>query len=196
MPGLAFLGDLQQVARGHSNDMANDGRVEHNHRMPEQACCWQSLGENVGAGGSTADLHRAFMASPEHRDNILSPYFSEVGVGVERRGDRLWVTQVFRQPQWAPPPPAWVPPPPPPPEPPPLPPPVDDWKPPAPSPPEPPPATPAVPPPSPEPPRPPETPPRACPDATSVVLVKLQAEVTRTPYWLVVAEICAPGLRD
>jgi hypothetical protein len=40
----------------------------------------------------------AFMQSPGHRANILDSDFTEIGIGVVVTSDRIWVTQVFREP--------------------------------------------------------------------------------------------------
>jgi uncharacterized protein YkwD len=56
-----------------------------------------ALGENIAYGYSTAaDVVRAWMNSPGHRANILSPNFREIGVavGVDAFG-RLFFTQNF-----------------------------------------------------------------------------------------------------
>jgi hypothetical protein len=59
---------------------------------------WQSLGENVGSGLAAGAIAAAFMGSTEHRVNILSPVFKQVGVGVVAANGLLWVTEDFRQP--------------------------------------------------------------------------------------------------
>lgn len=46
------------------------------------ANAWCHLGENVGAGPSVESIEPAFMASPEHRANILNPVYDHVGTGV------------------------------------------------------------------------------------------------------------------
>ncbi len=56
---------------------------------------WRVLGENVGFGGDVRSLHKAFMESPAHRDNILFDRYRHVGVGVKRSGGLMWVTVVF-----------------------------------------------------------------------------------------------------
>lgn len=99
--GLAALrvaGDLRAVARRHSARMADRGRVSHNDRLGEDVTGWRRTGENVGRGPDAPTVHRAFMDSSSHRRNVLSPHYREVGIGVERRGDTIWVTQVFREP--------------------------------------------------------------------------------------------------
>ncbi len=58
------------------------------------------IGENLAAGQSTAaQVMNEWMNSEDHRDNILNPYFTELGVGI-RTGGRFgtyWV-QEFGQP--------------------------------------------------------------------------------------------------
>lgn len=95
---LAARDDLVDVARRHSEDMATQHRLYHNPSLQSQVTGWQRVGENVGTGSDVASVHDAFMQSPVHRDDILSPYFTEVGIGVVWDGSTLWVTEVFRQP--------------------------------------------------------------------------------------------------
>ena len=40
-------------------------------------------------------FHRIWMKSSGHRKNILNPNFSKIGVGVKRRGNRFYATQLF-----------------------------------------------------------------------------------------------------
>ncbi len=92
---LVVYGDLVSVARQHSQDMANKGTIWHASDTPYKISGWTVYGENVGMGGSEPDLHRAFMNSPEHRDNILDAEFNEVGVGVVWKNNVLYVTEIF-----------------------------------------------------------------------------------------------------
>lgn len=93
-----LVADLVAVARAHAEDMADQNRLHHNSRLPDQVEDWESLGENVGRGDSVDDIHRAFMESPTHRAEILSTRSTQVGVGVVEREGVLWVVQVFREP--------------------------------------------------------------------------------------------------
>lgn len=78
--------------------MADDGRLSHNPDLGNAVGGWQAIGEVVGYDISVDAIHRAFTASPAHRAKILSSTYTEMGVGVERRGERFWVTEVYRQP--------------------------------------------------------------------------------------------------
>lgn len=99
LPALRRAADLQAVARRHAARMADRGALYHNPQLGSEVSGWSKLGENVGRGPDAGAVHDSFMASPSHRDNVVSAAFVEVGVGVERRGDVLWVTQVFRVPE-------------------------------------------------------------------------------------------------
>jgi hypothetical protein len=95
---LRVAQDLTSVARRHSVRMADRGELSHNPNLGGEVSGWDRVGENVGRGPDASAIHRSLMGSASHRDNILAPDYREVGVGVERRGDTLWVTQVFRDP--------------------------------------------------------------------------------------------------
>lgn len=57
------------------------------------------IGENLAAGQQTpAEAVRAWMDSPSHRDNIMHPDFTELGVAVRLGGDYgiVWVQEFGR----------------------------------------------------------------------------------------------------
>ena len=88
---------LSKVARTHARVMANDNSLFHQStgKLTSRVTRWRTLGENVGMGGTVSQLHRAFMASPGHRANILSGSFKHVGVGTVEKNNTLFVTVVF-----------------------------------------------------------------------------------------------------
>lgn len=103
-------GDLDAIARDWSLRMARDGQLRHNSDLADQACCYDRLGENVGryayAGGVvTADhlaaiadsLHRTWLSSATHRQNLDDTGWDDIGVGIVVRGDTVWATVVFRE---------------------------------------------------------------------------------------------------
>jgi uncharacterized protein YkwD len=92
--------DLMRVAQRWANWMAAHHSLRHNPYLGSQVHGWQSLGENVGKGGSESAIQHAFMNSTGHRDNILSRDFRQVGIGAARGSDgRLYVDEVFRTPR-------------------------------------------------------------------------------------------------
>lgn len=96
---LVWSEELAQVARRHSQRMANEDHLHHNPNLRYEVGNWEVLGENVGYGPGVGDLHQAFMNSQSHRANILDSVYTQVGVGTVWRDGTLWVTQVFRKPQ-------------------------------------------------------------------------------------------------
>lgn len=99
LPPLAVYGDLTSVARGQSVRMGQQNLLYHNPNLTTEVTNWQSVGENVGYGGSVGAIHDALANSPGHRANMLSSTFTQVGIGTYwAPTGRLWVTQVFRKP--------------------------------------------------------------------------------------------------
>lgn len=97
LPPLKLFADLTSVARNHSEQMAAQQQLSDDNNLANEVQNWQSLGGNAGEGPSVDQVHAAFMASPTHRDNILDPNFTDLGIGVVWTGSTLWVTEVFRQ---------------------------------------------------------------------------------------------------
>ncbi|HEY4409879.1 MAG TPA: CAP domain-containing protein [Acidimicrobiia bacterium] len=96
---LSSAGDLQSLAQQRANQMAGSGVLAHTQNLGSKVSNWQRLGENVGRGPNLTDIETAFMNSPAHRENILDPTFTQIGVGVTFDGARyFYVAVIFRQP--------------------------------------------------------------------------------------------------
>jgi uncharacterized protein YkwD len=90
---------LTDVAQQWAEWMARHHSMRHNPNLETEVHNWEALGENVGSGGSEPPIHRAFMHDTYHRDNILSPDYTQVGIGTARDTEgRLYVDEVFRRP--------------------------------------------------------------------------------------------------
>jgi uncharacterized protein YkwD len=91
--GLAEDGQLDLVAQSWADTLAATGQLAHQGLIGFTA-------ENVflGPGSATTGLvETTWMASPEHRMNILNPGFHHVGVGVAHdRWGRTFVVADFR----------------------------------------------------------------------------------------------------
>jgi hypothetical protein len=99
---LSTAADLQSLAQQRANQMAQSGVLAHTTNLGSKLSGWMKLGENVGRGPTLGDIETAFMNSPEHRDNILDPAFTQLGVGVTWDGVKyFWVAVIFRQPNGA-----------------------------------------------------------------------------------------------
>ena len=79
---------LMTVARGWSGVQARQRRMYHSNN---------GYGENVAYGQPTPDVvMRDWMNSSGHRRNILSPNYTEIGVGAVQNGRAIYWTQSFR----------------------------------------------------------------------------------------------------
>ena len=96
---LAFAARLARYAKSHSQAMADKGYIYHSTGDQLRAALdgykWQLGGENVGVGGSLESLEDAFMASTDHRKNILRKVYDHAAVGIVRADDRIWITVIF-----------------------------------------------------------------------------------------------------
>lgn len=94
---LSLDRQLSKAARVHTWAMARNEKLYHtpSDTLRRRITNWTILGENVGVGGDVESLHKAFMESPAHRDNVLYKTFRYVGVGVLKRDGRMWVTVIF-----------------------------------------------------------------------------------------------------
>lgn len=95
---------LNLAALAKAQDMLSNNYFAHT--SPSGATPWHWFktmgynytyaGENLAEGYSDAtDLEKSWMSSPRHRANILSPYYSEVGLAVVRTNDSNLVVQLF-----------------------------------------------------------------------------------------------------
>jgi uncharacterized protein YkwD len=102
LPGLAANGQLTCLAQGWSSYLASTGSFFHRDlnaviQSPGYGG-YHTLGENIlrGPASMTAgDMHLAWMNSPDHRANVLSPAFSSVGIGVAYANGQVWATEDF-----------------------------------------------------------------------------------------------------
>ncbi len=91
---LAWDRQLGYVGRKHAKAMARNGRIFHDYNLGQEVTRWRALGQNVGTGKRCKGLFKAFWASSAHRQNIMGRW-RYVGVGSERRGNRIYVHHVF-----------------------------------------------------------------------------------------------------
>jgi uncharacterized protein YkwD len=89
--GLAAVrvdGTLERAARAHSAEMIAQSYFGHGafaDRMNAFGARGRFLGENLawgtGSYGSPSSVIRAWLASPEHRANLLRPGYRRIGIG-------------------------------------------------------------------------------------------------------------------
>jgi len=90
---------MSKIALRHSRWMASSDKLVHTSNPAAaylKGMSWHCWGENIAvSGGTIVDVEKAFMASPEHRANILNSCFKHVAIGATRVDGVLWVTVFF-----------------------------------------------------------------------------------------------------
>ena len=95
---------LVRAARAHAAKMAAQEQLSHQFSgeaaLSDRISANSTLhldreGENVASAPNPEDAHRALMASPPHRDNLLNANFNVAGIGVVRKGAKIYVAQDF-----------------------------------------------------------------------------------------------------
>jgi uncharacterized protein YkwD len=108
---LRWNDELAAAARAHSRDMVARGYFGHvdpegrspGARLKAAGISWRAVGENIAMDPDVKAAETAFMNEPRsgqnHRSNILSPKFTDVGVGIVAGPDgELYITQEFMAP--------------------------------------------------------------------------------------------------
>lgn len=100
--------ELSRVARHKSQDMRDKHYFSHTSStygdpfkmIRDYGIRFSYAGENIAMGQTTAQqVMKGWMESPGHRKNILSPNFTEIGVGYAEGGTgRYYWTQMFIKP--------------------------------------------------------------------------------------------------
>lgn len=86
---------LTKIARSHSQEMIDLNFFSHYSSRSGTYFTrlrtagiknWQNAGENL-AGATTVEIaFRALMESPKHKENLLSPRFTRIGIGIHDGG--------------------------------------------------------------------------------------------------------------
>ena len=91
---------LVESARAHSLDMAENRYFSHTsrdgqtagERIRDAGYNWKTYGENIAAGQIDAEeVFQDWMESRGHRENILDPYFEDIGVGYVYDPDSIYL---------------------------------------------------------------------------------------------------------
>ncbi len=102
---------LCKVARAHSANMAKQNQMNHflDGKSPADRALeggydykhvGENLGESVGNPPPPAAVVQGWMNSKHHRENILKPEFTEIGLGIARSGrGNIYFTQLFGTPK-------------------------------------------------------------------------------------------------
>lgn len=97
---LAWDEELAGIARLHARDMQSSGVASHQslrdgssypERLDRTSLPVLGFSENVALAGDLLRAHLWLMESPAHRENLLDPDRTHVGLGVEETADGLAV---------------------------------------------------------------------------------------------------------
>lgn len=111
LSALQLNRQLSQVARSHSQQMANQNFYGHidpqgrNHRRRVEAAGLKAyvIGENlmkcIRANDPAGLSVSSWMKSPAHRQNVLLSEMKETGVGIAKQGETYYVTQIYMEPK-------------------------------------------------------------------------------------------------
>lgn len=95
VPALRYDPSLQVYAQRQAELMAATGQLSHSNLAPLLGP-WSAAAENVGFGPSADEINNSLTASPAHYQNITSPGYNAIGVGVARDGaGRMWTAEIF-----------------------------------------------------------------------------------------------------
>jgi len=110
LPPLKPNALLFKIAQAHSENMAKQGKMDHfldgktpGERVKEGGYVFSRAQENIAAadaGISIEELMKGWMESKGHRENILTPLCTEIGLGIagDKEG-KTYYTQVFGKPR-------------------------------------------------------------------------------------------------
>ncbi|MDN4607639.1 CAP domain-containing protein [Sporosarcina highlanderae] len=96
---------LMASARQKSADMSKNNYFDHNSptygspfdQMKANGVSYRSAAENIAMGQRSAEeVVKAWMESPGHRQNILTPEFTHIGIGFVQNGN-YWTQQFIQK---------------------------------------------------------------------------------------------------
>ncbi len=96
---------LATAARQHCLRMAAEGPIAHQYegepdvsaRAAQAGAHFSLIEENVAFASTPAAIHRGWMHSPHHRDNLLNPAVDRVGVAVVTASNGLYVVADYER---------------------------------------------------------------------------------------------------
>lgn len=103
LQALKWDANLASAARAHAREMVERNRLSHQFngepdlmkRVQTAGARFSRLAENVAEAPSVNELHIGWMNSIPHRDNIMNPALTAIGIAVEMRGEQYFAVQDF-----------------------------------------------------------------------------------------------------
>ncbi len=98
---------LSKIAQAHSEDMRDNGFFGHTspafgdlaQRLSSSGIKYFNASENLALSSSPKQAHESLMNSPSHRQTLLDPHLTDVGIGIaiDHRQKLFYLTQCFIQ---------------------------------------------------------------------------------------------------
>jgi len=103
LPALKWDAQLAAAAQKHAAAMAQQNTLSHQltgepdppTRARDAGARFSALAENVAFAPTAPELHTEWMNSPPHRQNLLDPQMTSVGIAVAPRGQQLFAAEDF-----------------------------------------------------------------------------------------------------
>ena len=103
LPMLRWDPALYRAACSHALEMAARESIAHQYpgeadvagRAGSAGARFSVVAENVAQAPDAVTIHRAWMASAGHRENLLDPAVDRVGISVRERGGELYAVEDF-----------------------------------------------------------------------------------------------------
>lgn len=103
LPPLAWSQALAEAAQAHAEQIVRHRDLEHDFpgepslaaRVAQTGEHFRSVAENIAANSEPSRFEAGWMASPEHRANILDPRLNEAGVAIVRSGSVYYAVEDF-----------------------------------------------------------------------------------------------------
>ena len=94
---------LVEAARIHARRMAERHALSHQFagepdlrlRLAAVGLRFDNAGENIALDDDAASAHQDFLVSVHHRENMLSPNYNVMGIGIVQRDGQLYVAEDF-----------------------------------------------------------------------------------------------------
>ena len=103
IPPLRWNDKLRESARQHTDRITETEVLSHQfkdepsliQRIAATGLNFYQSAENVALATDWPDIHNGLMQSEGHRRNILNPAYTDIGIGVRKRGGYYYATQNF-----------------------------------------------------------------------------------------------------
>ena len=94
---------LARAAQAHAYQMVRHGELSHQYsgerelvdRAGRAGAHLSTVAENIAVATNPQVVEAEWMRSPPHRQNILDPRLTTIGIGLVRQGNNLWAVEDF-----------------------------------------------------------------------------------------------------